>query len=419
MNAHLPSPDRPLTVSELNATVDELLQEAMPTVWVEGELSTDWRPFAQSGHVYFGLTDGASSISAVMWRSHVRHLPAGVEFVKGMAVVALGQVSVYAPRGQYQIQVQRLIPKGIGAASESLRVLKEKLQAKGYFALERKRPLPKYPLRIAIVTSAGGAVIHDCLTVIAKNWPGHDIVIEPVRVQGASAGVEIATAVRRLSDLHDSGRLVIDAVIVGRGGGSNEDLAAFDSEVVAEAIFHCPVPVVSAVGHQVNFSVADLVADVRAATPTEAAEMLTSTWSQAARVVQGLGDRLPTVLSHRLVRARERVASLAQRRPITRPLDALRDRQQRVDEASRRLSGEISRQLCRDRDRVTAFAARLEALSPLGVLARGYSLTLGPGDTVIRDAGDLSVGDTLTTRLARGRVRSMVTDLGNDDVRTP
>ncbi|MBX7104971.1 MAG: exodeoxyribonuclease VII large subunit [Gemmataceae bacterium] len=409
----LPSQERPLTVSELNATVDELLQEAMPAVWVEGELTKDMRPWGSSGHYYFELKDGGATVSAVMWRAATRNLPPGVQFDKGMSVVVFGHVSIYAPRGQYQIQVQRVLPKGVGAAEEALRRLKEKLLALGFFSPERKRPLPAYPRRVAVVTSASGAAVHDCIKVFQKNWPAHDVVIVPVRVQGEGADRQIADAIRRIGQLQKSEQLECDAVVVGRGGGSSEDLAAFNSELVAQAIFESPVPVISAVGHQIDFSIADLVADHRAATPTEAAELLTQNWSRAESDLIDFRARLPAALLKRVELTRARLSALVNRKSLVRPLEAIHARQQRIDELNQRLTVATLQTIARHRQRVVAMAGRLDALSPLQVLARGYSLTQDESGRLLRDASKVRVGDRLTSRLHRGRVISIATEISD------
>jgi exodeoxyribonuclease VII large subunit len=399
-----------LSVSEVNAAVAGLLREVFGPIAIAGEI-TGWS-VASSGHIYFALKDlDDTTINCALWRSQAMNLPAGVPFGNGMLVVASGRIGLYEKSGKFQFYVDRLSPQGRGAADEALRKLKEKLQAKGYFAVERKRPLPRYPRRIGVVTSKRGAAVRDILKIMTANWPGHDIVIADTRVQGEGAGREIAAAVETLSRLHQAGRLPLDALIVGRGGGGDEDLAAFNTEVVADAIFRCPVPVISAVGHEVDITLSDLVADVRAATPTHAAQMLTEEWRAAAGILADAKIRLAEGLARRLRWARERLSGVANRRCFAAPLDRVRDLEQRVDELARRVKDAAERHLLRQRDRVRSLAGRLEALSPLGVLHRGYSLTQTESGRIVRDAAALRVGDGLVTRVDRGMIRSVVTSV--------
>jgi len=254
-----------LSVSELTARLKALVETGFPHVCVEGEISNLTK--ATSGHVYFTLKDEGAQLRAVMWRSAAARIR--FELSDGLHVVAVGPVEVYATRGSYQIVVEQLAPQGIGPLELAFRQLYEKLAAEGLFRPERKRPLPRFPRRIALVTSPAGAAVRDMLQVITRRWPACPIVIVPVPVQGASAAPEIAAAFQSLAKIPD-----VDVVITGRGGGSLEDLWAFNEEVVARAIFACPIPVVSAVGHEIDVTIADLIADRRALTPSEAAELV-------------------------------------------------------------------------------------------------------------------------------------------------
>lgn len=405
----IPPDVKPLRISELNAVVNELLGEAFKQVWLIGEI-VDWKPWPSSGHIYFALKDGNTAIiNCTMWRAQALRLPAGVKFGNGISVVACGRLGIYEKAGRYQFNVERLFPQGLGEAEEALRRLKEKLLAKGYFSPDRKRPLPKYPRRIALVTSGRGAAVHDMLEIFARNWPAHDAVVVPVKVQGDGAAEEIAAALDRLNQLHADGPLAFDIIILGRGGGSAEDLAAFNREEVADAIFRSVIPVVSAVGHEIDTSISDLVADVRATTPTNAADVCTQHWALAQCRLMEYRAAMPAALKMQLELARRRLDELSSRRVFRVPLERLREREQRLDELGQRLAGGGTRAIVRQRDRLAAYAGRLEALSPLNVLSRGYSLTQMPDGTLLRDAKAVRIGDTIVSRLHQGRIESIAT----------
>lgn len=403
---------RVFRVSEINEAVSELLRDQLPALWVEGEL-VDWKPWS-SGFVYFTIKEGASAqLSCVMRPQFVRGLPAGVELKAGLAVIVFGTLSIYTPRGQFQMQAQRVQPKGLGAAEEALRRLKEKLLALGYFSPARKRPLPEFPRRVAVITSGTGAAVRDVLAVFALQAPLVEIVVVPVRVQGETAAAEIAEAIARLDQIQM--KLPLDAIIVGRGGGSAEDLNAFNDERVATAIFKCTVPVISAVGHEIDVLISDQVADVRAATPTHAAELLSEAWAQLPGWLADSRQRLVSALTRQAGRARERLIALEQRRVFRFPLERLREKQQRLDELEQRSGTAFQRLLERKRALVQNGAGRLAALSPLNVLARGYSLTQTGDRAILRDANTVAPGEIIITRLHRGRLTSKVITIDADD----
>src|SRR5437879_9711746 len=260
---------KPLSVSEVTRNIKCLLEGAFPSWAVEGQVSGLSRP--QSGHVYFSLKDETAVLPAVIWRSTLQRIR--FEPRDGMSVIAIGQLGVYEVQGKYQLYVNRLLPQGEGALEVAFRQLKEKLFTKGYFDPKRKRPLPKVPRRIAVITSPSGAAIRDILETLGRRWPAVEIVVVPVRVQGPGAALEIAAAIALANRLHDGGRLTLDVAIVGRGGGSLEDLWAFNEEILADAIFASRVVIVSGVGHETDTTITDLVADLRALTPTAAAEI--------------------------------------------------------------------------------------------------------------------------------------------------
>lgn len=396
-----------LGVCQLNQIVDQILRDGLAPVWVEGEV-TGWKPYP-SGHTYFGLKEGtAARIDAVLWRGNALRLPAGVSFRDGQQVVVLGTLGIYAQRGQYRIDVQRMVPRGLGAGDEALRLLKQKLLQKGYFAPERKRPLPAYPQRVALVTSPSGAAIRDMLAVLTTLGRGMDVVICPAVVQGEAAPAAVAAALRRLAVWHDDGSLRVDAIIVGRGGGSSEDLSAFDSEIVADAIAASPVPVVSAVGHESDVTMSDLVADLRAATPTKAVEECARQWGRAEALIAQCSKQLGDALLRKLSAVRRELDALAARRALREPMKRLRDREQGLDALGQRLRGAAQRLVGRRGDAVRAAAAQLNSLSPLNVLARGYSLTERGDRRLLRVAADVAVDEVIVTRLHRGQLTSRV-----------
>ncbi|MFL5331015.1 MAG: exodeoxyribonuclease VII large subunit [Gemmataceae bacterium] len=409
MTSSSPNAVKALRVSQLNEIANSLLSENLGNIWVEGELS-GWKRH-ESGHYYFALKEGEKAkIDAVMWRSYAVRQQAGMQLASGMQVIALGTVTVYPKTGRYQFDVQRMIPQGVGAAEEALRKLKEKLLKKGYFHPERKRQLPRFPHRIALVTSGGGAAVRDILEIFVRRWPCHDVVIVSVRVQGDLAANEICTALDWLNRLH-AGGTPLDAIILGRGGGSVEDLAVFNCESVADAIFDSAIPIVSAVGHEIDFTIADGVADYRATTPTNAAEVCTQHWAAVHQWLDECGEGMKDALVNKITNARRRLDDIGGRRPLRSPLDGIRDRQMRLDEIHERLVAAASRMLVVKKEVAGRAAARLQALSPLNVLRRGYSLTQRESGNVLRDAKDVRIGDSLITRLHRGQIKSIVTDI--------
>jgi len=392
-----------LTVGELNRQIKALVEDGFRTVWVSGEVSNLSRP--GSGHLYLCLKDAEGQLRAVMWRSAALRLRFDVK--EGMEVIARGRLTVYVPRGDYQLQIEELQPKGLGALELALRQLKEKLLKLGYFASERKKPLPRFPRRVALVTSASGAAVRDILEILGRRWPAVEAWVCPVRVQGEGAAEEIAAAIRLLNRV-----AAVDVMIVGRGGGSVEDLWAFNAECIAQAIFESRILVVSAVGHEIDLTIADLVADCRALTPSEAAERVVP---DRAELVQGLchiQERMRSLLLQRLDGYKNRLDGLAQRRALRLPLERLRELERRLDEGGERLHRGAHQRLEQVRERLQAQAARLETLSPLNVLGRGYSLTRREADrAVIRSPDQLRPGERLVTDVAQGRIVSRVEEL--------
>ncbi len=387
-------------MTDLTGILRGVVEQCFPDVWVAGEVSNCTK--AGSGHVYFTLKDDEAQLKAVMWRTQAQRLR--FDLRDGLQVIANGGLEVYPPRGQYQLICQKLQPQGVGALELALRQLQEKLAAEGLFAPERKRPLPEYPRKVALITSAQGAAVRDMIQVLTRRWPLTDIVVLPVAVQGDDAAPQIAAA------LSVVGRITgVDVVIAGRGGGSLEDLWAFNTETVARAIAACPIPVVSAVGHEVDVTIADLVADRRALTPSEAAELVVPAREDVVEQLNRLRSRLATGLQQRAARARLRLEGIAQRRCFSRPLDRIHDDQSRLDDLEQRLHRGFRTVLQNARHRLDGAAAQLEALSPLGVLSRGFSLTKRlPDGALIRNAAEVQIGDRLSTLLAAGELISRV-----------
>lgn len=319
-------------------------------------------------------------------------------------MIVRGKIDVYAPRGSYSLICQQIDPLGEGALELAFRQLKEKLQARGWFDAERKRPLPPFPSRIGIVTSPTGAALRDVLKILAKRWPAAEICFAPAQVQGQGAAASVAGAVQLLNRVQPAP----DVLIVGRGGGSLEDLWAFNEEIVAQAIVESAIPVISAVGHETDFSIADFVADVRAATPSEAAEMAVPDQAEVRRLLDSHGQRLKQLLRRQVEGARQRLAALAKRRCFTHPLSWIDDLRLDVDRLQERAARAMETRRERLAARLAHHAARLDALSPLKALARGYSLTETLDGRRIRSLQEVQVGAVVRVRLADGRFLSKV-----------
>jgi exodeoxyribonuclease VII large subunit len=389
-----------LSIGELTRAIKGLIEDGFCSVWVSGEVSNLSRP--SSGHVYLTLKDAEAQLRTVIWRSVVLRLR--YDLREGQEVIARGRLSVYPARGEYQLVVEELEPKGLGALELALRQLKEKLFRLGYFAPERKKPLPRFPRRVALVTSPSGAAVRDILEILARRWPSVEVWVCPVRVQGDGAGDEIAAAIRLVNQLKSA-----DVMIVGRGGGSTEDLWAFNAECVAHAIYASQIPVVTAVGHEIDLTIADMVADCRALTPSEAAERVVPHCEEMLDGLRALQEQIRNLLLGRLERARRRLEDLAQRRSFRLPLEGIREHERRLDEGADRLHRAVRQTLRGARDRLEAQAARLETLSPLNVLGRGYSLTRRQADgIVVRSPDQVQAGERLVTRLQHGQIFSRV-----------
>jgi exodeoxyribonuclease VII large subunit len=386
-----------LSVSDLSRLLRVSLEADFAEVWVAGEISSLRAP--SSGHYYFCLKDRRSQLAAVMFRSAQRRL--AFQPVDGLEVIAHGRVSVYEPRGDLQLYVDALEPRGLGGLQLALEQLKQRLAAEGLFAAARKRPLPFWPRAVGVVTALRGAALHDIAATLRARLPQVRVIVRPVRVQGLGAGAEIAAALRDITTVAE-----VDVVIVGRGGGSIEDLWAFNEERVARAIATSRVPVVSAVGHEIDTTLADLAADCRAATPTAAAALVVPDGADLRRRLRQLQSALTGALRTEIGRQRAHVRALARhvrdpRRTIVEErahVAALADRGRRAAEGSVRMA----------RARLSAAAERLHALSPLAVLERGYAIARRADGTVVRSAQDVVVGEPLDLAFRRGSARVRV-----------
>jgi exodeoxyribonuclease VII large subunit len=400
------------SIGELTRVVKGLLEDAFSQgVWVTGEVSNLARP--SSGHIYLTLKDSEGQLRSVIWRNVATRMK--FDLKDGMEVLARGRITVYVPRGDYQLQIEELQPKGVGALELAFRQLREKLSKLNYFDAARKRPLPRFPRRVATVTSTSGAAVRDMLEILGRRWPALEVWVCPVRVQGEGAAEEIAAAIRLVNRVGFDAARPIDVMIVGRGGGSLEDLWAFNEECVAKAIFESRIPVVSGVGHETDLTIADLVADVRALTPSEAAERVAPDRREILDGLAGQALNMRQIVLRRIDLARQRLDDLSKRRSFRLPMERVRDLNQRLDEWTERLHRAGGRRLLHSRQSMEAVVGRLHALSPLNVLARGYSLTRKDADhSVVRDANQAKVGERLITLVQRGTIVSRVEESHGD-----
>jgi exodeoxyribonuclease VII large subunit len=394
------------TVSQVTSYVRALIEgdQIMQSVLVQGELSNC--RLHSSGHFYFTLKDKTSCLRAVMFRSRAQALRFRPS--DGLQVLAQGSLTVYERDGQYQMIVNSLQPAGVGSLYLALEQLKERLQAEGLFDEGRKRPLPPYPQTIGIATSPTGAAIRDLLSIIKRRYPKVSVYLYPIAVQGATAPASIVAGLHALGQLPE-----VDLIIVGRGGGSREELWAFNDEAVARAIAACPKPVVSAVGHESDFTIADLVADRRAATPSAAAELAVPVLWELERQLNIDQRRLLFAQQSLLARKRRELAALAERRVLHSPQDLLRPLHQALDDLEYRLTQAISAGQQQRRAELQQAAGRLQAMSPLAVLARGYSITLSEQGEAIISPVQVAAGDRLVTVLAHGKIQSQVLGVGS------
>jgi len=391
---------RHLTVSELNALVSSLVEENFPEVRVLGEVSNLKRH--TSGHVYFTLKDAGAQLRAVLFRSDAER--AALPLEDGMLVIAEGRVTVYEAYGQYQIVVRSLERAGVGALELAFRLLKERLEKEGLFDPECKKPLPAYPFRIAVVTSPTGAAVRDIVSTLRRRWPPAEILLFPIAVQGGQAAPDIVRALSLLPSVAE-----LDLIILGRGGGSVEDLWAFNEEAVARAIYACPLPVVSAVGHETDFTIADFVADVRAATPTMAAEIAVPRLDDVVLRLDEVERRLVQFAEVGLELRRRRLLELVRSYALGRVRGRLEGAMQAVDYAAEKLRRSIDAVMAAEGNRLNQTVAHLEGFDAAKILSRGYVVCSDARTGgVIRSAGAALEARDVRLAFADGRVSAEV-----------
>lgn len=389
------------TVTELNAHIKQLLDAdaLLGNVCVTGELS-NYKVYP-SGHHYFTLKDAESSLRCVMFRSSAQSLrfrPAS-----GMSVAAIGRIAVYPRDGAYQLYCTRLIPGGVGDLYAAYEQLKEQLQKEGLFDRAHKKPLPAFPQRIAVITSSAGAAVRDIIRVLGKRWPASEVVLLPVRVQGTEAPAEIAGALRYANRYQ-----VGDLIITGRGGGSIEDLWAFNDERVARAIYDSDIPVISAVGHEPDVTISDFVADLRAATPSNAAELAVPNAEDIRETLRGYDIRMAQAMRKQMTQRRAALENLAGRRVLQSPAAYFDLRRVELDYTRSRLTAAGERWLAARRHDFARCAAALDAMSPLKVLARGYAVATDADGAVLRSAAQTQPGDPIRVQLQDGALHCTV-----------
>ncbi len=401
-----PAEPKVLSVSQLTAAIQGTLQTEFGSIGVSGEICEVSRP--HSGHIYFTLKDDTSQIKAILWRTAAQRLK--FELEEGQEVICHGSLDVYPPRGTYSFVVQRIEPQGIGALQLAFRQLQMRLATEGLFHPARKRQLPRFPRRVGFVTSPSGAAIHDFLQVVRRRFRGVQVFVIPAKVQGPGAAADVVRGIQLANRLQPA----LDVLVVGRGGGSIEDLWCFNEEPVVRAIFASKIPVVSAVGHEVDVTLADLVADVRALTPTEAAERVVPSAAELREQLAVVSRRMKMSLQAQLISARRHLELLANRRSLTHPHDRIHERARRLDELSLTMEQAIRRQAQRSREALVSYASQLEALSPLQVLSRGYSVTQTAAGELIRETTSVKVGDVISTRLIDGEIISRIEQIKTD-----
>ena len=390
-----------LSVSDVNNYIKTLLDRdgLLTNLCIRGELS-NYKVYP-SGHHYFTLKDTDGAMRCVMFKGSAMRLRFRPE--NGMKVIASGRVSVFPRDGAYQLYCESLSPEGIGDLYVAFEQLKAKLQAEGLFDPGHKKPIPAFPQRIAIVTSSAGAAIHDMLRILGKRYPLAKVILLPVRVQGVEAPPEICGAIRYVNRFD-----LADVIITGRGGGSMEDLWAFNDERVAQTIYASRIPVISAVGHEPDVTISDFVADLRAATPSNAAELAVPDQAELRQQIRSLQTRLQQAVTRQLKLSRQKLEGMKEKRVLQSPLNYLQDRRMLLDYQQSKLTACMRQRLGTERQRLIRMAAGLDAMSPLKVLSRGYSMTKDKDGQVVLRAADLHPGDTVTVRLCSGEIDAAV-----------
>ncbi len=386
-----------VTVTQLNQYVKSLLDgnPLLSSVYISGEISNFTNHY-KSGHLYFTLKDENAAVKAVMFKGQASKLTFEPE--SGMKVIVRARVSLYDRDGAYQIYVDAMQPDGVGALQKAFEQLKAKLEKEGLFDEKRKKPLPRFPKKIGVITAETGAAVRDIMNVLGRRWPLAQIVLCPVLVQGDSAPPQLIQALNDMNEQHAA-----DVIIIGRGGGSIEDLWAFNDEGVARAVAASEIPVISGVGHETDFTICDFVADLRAPTPSAAAEQAVPDQNEMKIQLQHLIERASGALDFRLKREHQRLESLAKSRMLREPLSFIEEQQMRLDYSAKNLQTAFGTTVSEEQKRLSAAAAKLDALSPLKVLGRGYAIAR-KGESVVRSVKDVSSGDRLTVHLTDGEL---------------
>ena len=394
------APPRPVSVSALTGHIKAILEGTFPSICVEGEVSDLTRP--RSGHIYFTLKDEHSQIRGVIWRSTAARMK--TQLKEGQSVLCFGDVEVYGARGTYSLVVRKVQTQGLGPLQQAFLELKQKLNAEGLFAAERKRALPRFPKRLGVVTSPSGAAIRDFLKAAAQRWPGVEILIIPTLVQGQGASDSIAEAIRTAEKVSPA----LDALVVTRGGGSLEDLWCFNEEPVVRAVAQCRIPTVSAVGHEVDITLCDLAADVRALTPTDGATCVLPDRDLVVRSLNDMRARLDRTARNAINTRQNRLNALQTRSILKRPHELVQRRFRQLDELDARGRKAMLTRMELNNAKLAKAAATLSALSPLNVLARGYSVTLDSNDNTIQKPNQVKPGDIIRSRVEHGDIESEV-----------
>ncbi|OGX00210.1 MAG: exodeoxyribonuclease VII large subunit [Omnitrophica bacterium RIFCSPLOWO2_02_FULL_45_16] len=391
------------TVSELTKFIRVILEDSFPGIWVEGEISNF--VLHSSGHMYFSLRDAGSTLKCAMFKRANEKLKFKPK--DGMKIICFGSISVYEARGDYQLIVEEIEPKGVGALQLQFQQLKEKLQKEGLFDEKYKTPIPFLPTRIGVVTSPTGAAIRDILNIARRRFSNVEIIINPVKVQGVDAKDEIAAAIRQFNKLKN-----IDVMVVARGGGSLEDLWPFNEEVVARAIFESEIPVISAVGHEIDFTISDFVADFRAPTPSAAAELVIPKKEDLINLINKETARLNKAISGKLEWLEERLRNLKEAYIFRQPLNYMIQQEQRIDDLRKDMHVRIVHVVGIYGEKFNRVISKLEALSPVAILKRGYSITVKwPEGAIVKDANALKKDDIVETKLGRGKFKSRVEEI--------
>jgi len=391
-----------ISVAELTGHIKAVLEQTFPSLWVVAEISDIVRP--RSGHLYFTLKGEGAQIRGVMWRTAASRLKH--ELVEGQEVLCFGDVEVYPPRGTYQIVIRKMEPRGVGALQLAFEKLQAKLNGEGLFSADRKRSIPTLPRRIGIVTSPSGAAVRDFLKAASNRYRGSEIVVIPSLVQGEGAAKSLVHAIRVAQRLTPK----LDVLIVSRGGGSIEDLWCFNEEPVVRAIAGSVIPTVSAVGHEIDVTLSDLAADLRALTPTDAATRVLPDARMMRSEISDFRHRLNQSIRQTISGRQFAVSSLKERPILRKPMEIIEMRWRILDELDVRARRAITGNLDRSRAKTAEMAAALSALSPLSVLSRGYSVTLNASEQPISSAEDLNEGDMVETQLNRGKFKAIVTE---------